>query len=289
LTVRDVQDGDDWIEDLLADISAPDAPTPRFPNLRYLALPSCSLLNFPTLPLSELRQLDLSHNLLNSIPSALASLPHLRSLNLSNNLITSVRNAPAALSHVVTLNLSKNRIDCLVGLDRVLSLERVDVRSNELPEAAEVGRLAVLPRIKEVWCANNAFDIPNEDWRTDLGVAFAQERKQVVVDDRPSNVQSTQFWLRGATQPAPSRGHLHLHRCIRVSLPRPHRDRHLLVTHNQILRPHIRDCPWTSPDRRGNRPSKQPNGHPPLRPRNYHLKWPRQPHLLCKRNADRGE
>lgn len=185
LTVRDVQDGDDWIEELLVDSSTTDSPLPRFPNLRYLALLSTSLLNFPPLPLTELRHLDLSHNLLNSIPSSLASLHNLRTLNLSNNLITSVRNAPSALGNIVSLNLSKNRIDCLVGLERVLGLERVDVRSNELPEYSEVGRLAVLPHIKEVWCANNLFDLRSEEWRTGLGASFAQEGKEVVVDDRP--------------------------------------------------------------------------------------------------------
>jgi hypothetical protein len=99
-------------------------------------------------------------------------------------MITSVRNAPSALGNITTLNLSKNRIDCLVGLERLLGLERVDVRSNELYEVGEVGRLAVLPHIKEVWCANNLFDQIGVDWRTDLGIAFAQEGKTVVVDDR---------------------------------------------------------------------------------------------------------
>lgn len=144
------------------------------------------MISFPVLPLTRLTHLDLSHNLLNSVPSSLSHLHSLQSLNLSNNLIQSVRNAPSALGNITTLNLSKNRIDCLVGLERVLGLERVDVRSNELMEVGEVGRLAVLPHLKGVWCSNNLFDHEGDDWRSELGIAFAFEgRSEVVVDDRP--------------------------------------------------------------------------------------------------------
>ncbi|WVR06832.1 hypothetical protein IAU60_003868 [Kwoniella sp. DSM 27419] len=199
LTVRDVQDGDDWIEELLT-VEAPrqsagqgieqdqadDEPAarPRFPNLRHLSLVRTTLLSLPPLPLSSLTHLDLSHNLLNSLPSSLGSLTSLISLNLSNNVITSLRGAAAYLPSLVSLNLSSNRIDCLVGLDGVLTLERVDVRNNELLEAGEVGRLAVLPQIKEVWCAGNGFDIGGEDeWRVELGAAFRQEGREVRLDD----------------------------------------------------------------------------------------------------------
>jgi hypothetical protein len=144
------------------------------------------MISFPSLPLHRLTHLDLSHNLLNSIPASLSSLHSLQSLNLSHNMIVSVRNAPQVLGNITTLNLSKNRIDCLVGLERLLGLERVDVRSNELYEVGEVGRLAVLPHIKEVWCVNNIFDqAASGDWRTDLGIAFASEGRNVIVDDRP--------------------------------------------------------------------------------------------------------
>jgi hypothetical protein len=142
------------------------------------------MISFPALPLHRLTHLDLSHNLLNSIPTSLSSLHSLQSLNLSHNMIVSVRNAPQVLGNITTLNLSHNRIDCLVGLERLLGLERVDVRSNELYEVGEVGRLSVLPHIKEVWCINNLFDQVGVDWRTNLGIAFASEGRQVVVDDR---------------------------------------------------------------------------------------------------------
>ncbi|WRT66634.1 uncharacterized protein IL334_003593 [Kwoniella shivajii] len=198
LTVKDVQDGDDWIEELLSipingdnansnQQSGPDIPIStkaRFPNLHHLSLISVTLLNFPQLPLSSLTHLDLSHNLLNALPPSLAGLTSLISLNLSNNVIVSLRSASAYLPNVISLNLSGNRIDCLIGLDQCNSLQRVDIRRNELIDIGEVGRLSVLPKIKEVWCTGNGFDIAGEDeWRIQLGTLFKEERNEVRIDD----------------------------------------------------------------------------------------------------------
>jgi hypothetical protein len=195
LTITDVQDADDWLEELLSlpkEGESDVVTASRFPNLRYLALPSTSLLNLPALPLAHLAHLDLSGNLLDSLPASLASLHTLVSLNLSANVITSVRNAPQVLGNITTLNLSKNRIDCLIGLERLLGLERLDVRGNEIRESAEIGRLATLPHIREVWCGTNPFEgyEDREIWRTELGVAFVEENqgdegKNVVLDGQP--------------------------------------------------------------------------------------------------------
>lgn len=148
----------------------------RFPNLRHLSLPSTSLITFPSLSFDSLTSLDLSHNLLNEIPPLP---PTLTSLNLSHNLITSVRNAK--LGNVRSCNLSNNRIDCLAGLDAD-SLQRIDVRRNELAEHGEIGRLAILPSIKQVWCADNTLTT-EQDWRVKLGVTFAAEGRDVIIDD----------------------------------------------------------------------------------------------------------
>ncbi len=212
--MHDVEDADDWIVELLVDgpeqqggkgltvrgidtpvespLSEPDSllepspepQTPRFPNLRHLSIHHAGLLSLPTLPLTSVTHLDLSGNLLNAIPD-LSGLHNLVSLNLSSNLITSVRNAPQSLGNVATLNLAHNRIDCLVGLERVLGLKRVDVRANELSEAGEVGRLAVLPQIEGVWAAANPFTVPESDWRVDASAFFAGEGRDVVLDGTP--------------------------------------------------------------------------------------------------------
>jgi hypothetical protein len=203
LTVHDVPDADVWVEELLIDTPEPGAPqegstngytitplespsdaVPRFPNLRFLSLHHTSLLSLPTVPLDSLTHLDLSHNLLNAIPDALRGLHSLVSLNLAHNLITSVRNAPQALGNIHTINLAHNRIDCLVGLDRVPGLRRVDVRGNELTEPGEVGRLAVLPLVEAMWAAENPL-AHGDDWRPEISAAFAAEGRPVVLDDTP--------------------------------------------------------------------------------------------------------
>ena len=202
LTVRDVQDADDWVEELLLDDSVPNGtaasgpgetsadaassttapPKPRFPNLRHLSLPRGSLLDLPSLPLTALTHLDLSHNLLESLPTSLASMHSLQSLNMSDNVITSVRSAPSVLGNVQTLNLARNRIDCLVGLERVKGLQRVDVRGNAIEQWEEVGRLADLPLLKEVyWESNPGRD---DDGRIELGVLFAEHGVEVLLDSR---------------------------------------------------------------------------------------------------------
>ncbi|BEI86632.1 hypothetical protein CcaverHIS002_0609190 [Cutaneotrichosporon cavernicola] len=214
LTVHDVEDADDWIVELLVDgpqqqddygLSVPplDTPaesplsepnsllerspepqTPRFPNLRHLSIHHAGLLALPSLPLTSVTHLDLSGNLLNEIPD-LSGLHNLVSLSLAYNVITSVRRAPQSIGNVTTLNLAHNRIDCLVGLERVLGLKRVDVRANELPETSEVGRLAVLPQIEGVWATGNSFATPESDWRVEVSAFFAGEGRDIVLDGTP--------------------------------------------------------------------------------------------------------
>lgn len=191
-----MQDADDWLEELLV-VDAKDSEgddeqdkaTARFPNLRHLSLHNGSLLDLPRLPLASLTHLDLSHNLLETLPTSLSSLHSLQSLNLSDNVIRSLRQAPSVLGNVTSLNLSRNRIDCVVGLERVLGLERIDLRGNSISQWDEIGRLSELPQIKEIWYADNPFDGPStngDETRIELGVLFAQSgNKEVVFDDRP--------------------------------------------------------------------------------------------------------
>lgn len=173
LWVHDVGDGDDWIDELLQS---------DFPGLRHLKLTSCNLLSLPSFSL-PIVHLDLSSNLLNAIPASLSSLTSLQSLNLSSNMIESVRGAESLLPSIRAINLRNNRIDCLAGLDRVKSLERIDVRGNDLRESDEIGRLAQLPKLKEVWASNNEFADVEDNWRHRVFVMFAEEANTEVALD----------------------------------------------------------------------------------------------------------
>lgn len=101
--------------------------------------------------------LDLSHNLFLAPPPALIHLHNLHSLNLSYNMINSVQSIYQILGNIAVLDLRSNRLESLCGLERLWNLEKVDVRENHLDEAAEIGRLAALPGIREVWADRNPF------------------------------------------------------------------------------------------------------------------------------------
>ncbi|KAF9584566.1 hypothetical protein BGW38_006001 [Lunasporangiospora selenospora] len=101
--------------------------------------------------------LDLSHNLLNALPPGLIQLHNLQHLNLSYNMISTVQQVYQVLGNISVLDLRGNRLESLCGLERLWNLEKVDVRDNHLGEAAEVGRLAALPGIREIWSEKNPF------------------------------------------------------------------------------------------------------------------------------------
>lgn len=155
------------VPDLQASITDPSAyPVPppyAWSRLRHLSLSHNSLTFVPSAPLihlGNLTSLDLSSNLLISIPPGLAHLHSLSSLNLSDNMIESLLGVSKALGNVSVVNLSHNRIDNLSGLDRLFALERLDLRQNRLRESLEVSRLAALPCLLEVWIEGNPFSKP---------------------------------------------------------------------------------------------------------------------------------
>ncbi|KAL5485169.1 hypothetical protein ACEPAI_7811 [Sanghuangporus weigelae] len=156
----------------------------KWAHLKYLCLADNALTTFPTsmLPaLTSLTHLDLSSNLLVSIPS-LSALYNLTSLNLSDNMIDSVLGIYTKLGQVLVLNLARNRLDSLCGLERLMALERVDLRHNAIDESAEVGRLAVLPNIQEVWIEGNPFVEIEENYRVRCFDYFWKEGKSIALD-----------------------------------------------------------------------------------------------------------
>ncbi|PWN21538.1 L domain-like protein [Microstroma glucosiphilum] len=158
----------------------PSATLQKLPSLSWhflssLCLPSSSLTFFPSLPLPSLRSLDLSHNLLNSIPPSLANSPHLASLDLTGNLIEDCRGAREALPSIRTLNLRSNRLEALSGLDSLYTLKQIDLRANAVYEASEVGRLAQLPALEKIWIKDNPLMDEYLDHRVEVLVEFAKE------------------------------------------------------------------------------------------------------------------
>lgn len=153
--------------------------------LRHLALPENSLTFFPieSMPyLSALTHLDLSCNLLVSVPPGLSALTKLVSLNLADNMIDSVLGIYLNLGQVLHLNLAYNRLESLCGLERLYGLERVNLSGNLLEDSAEVGRLALLPNISEVYVQGNPFIDIQENYRVICFDYFWKEGKSITLD-----------------------------------------------------------------------------------------------------------
>jgi Leucine-rich repeat (LRR) protein len=164
-------------------------PSSKWAFLRVLSLYDNSLTFIPTeslLLLTSLTHLDLSSNLLVSIPPGLSSLYNLISLNVSDNMIDSVQGIYKKLGQVPTLNISHNRLDSLCGLERLVALERVNVSHNRLEESGEVGRLALLPNIAEVCVEGNPFTEIESDYRVKCFDFFWKEGKTILLDGTPA-------------------------------------------------------------------------------------------------------
>ena len=160
-------------------------PSSKWAFLRVLSLSDNALTFIPTeslLHLASLTHLDLSSNLLVSIPPGVSSLYNLVSLNLSDNMIDTVQGVYKKLGQVLTLNLSHNRLDSLCGLERLVALERADVRYNHLDDSAEVGRLALLPNIAEISVEGNPFTEIESDYRVKCFDFFWKEGRTILLD-----------------------------------------------------------------------------------------------------------
>ncbi|KAF9263434.1 hypothetical protein L218DRAFT_959454 [Marasmius fiardii PR-910] len=153
--------------------------------LKHLSLSDNALTFFPselTTYLTALTHLDLSSNLLVSIPQGLGALHNLVSLNMSDNMIDSVLGIYQNLGQVLFLNLSHNRLESICGLERLHALERVDLRGNLIEESAEIGRLATLPNISDVWVEGNPLVELEEGYRVACFDYFWKEGKTVKLD-----------------------------------------------------------------------------------------------------------
>ncbi|KAF7315373.1 Leucine rich repeat domain protein [Mycena indigotica] len=160
----------------------PELSSFKWAFLKHLSLADNGLTFFPSVPCTSLTHLDLSSNLLVSVPPNLGALYNLVSLNLSDNMIDSVLGIYQHLGQVLFINLSHNRLESLCGLERLPALERVDLRSNLVDESAEVGRLATLPNIAEIWIEGNPFVEIEEDYRLACFNYFSKEGKSVSLD-----------------------------------------------------------------------------------------------------------
>ena len=137
-------------------------PATKWRFLRHLSLADNALKTISAASLAPLantlQSFDLSANLFTEMPDSLATMTCLRALNLSGCLIDSLQSLGRhPLPAITTLNLRSNRLTTLKGVERLLSLERIDVRDNLLTDPTVIARLTCVPEITEIYVARNPF------------------------------------------------------------------------------------------------------------------------------------
>ncbi len=135
-------------------------PASKWRFLRHLSLADNSLTTITQSSLSPLantlHSLDLSSNLFVEVPDNLATLTALRALNLSNCMIGSLHSLSRnPLPAITALNLRSNRLGSIAGIERLLSLERLDLRENRIKDPTEAARLTGIPNMRELWINGN--------------------------------------------------------------------------------------------------------------------------------------
>ncbi|KAH7405662.1 hypothetical protein DE146DRAFT_420282 [Phaeosphaeria sp. MPI-PUGE-AT-0046c] len=148
-------------------------PSTKWRFLRHLSLADNALTHITAssiAPLANtLQSLDLSTNLFTEIPDSLATLTSLRALNLSNCMIEGLHSlGRSPLPAITTLNLRSNRLTSLAGVERLLSLERVDFRDNKLTDPTELARLTCVPELSEIYVYRNPFCKTHSSYRVTI-------------------------------------------------------------------------------------------------------------------------
>ncbi|GAM85853.1 hypothetical protein ANO11243_038610 [Dothideomycetidae sp. 11243] len=141
--------------------------------LKHLSLADNSMtfiLSAGLAPLAgTLHSLDLSSNLFTEIPESLATLTNLRALNLSNCMITGLHSLTRnPLPAITVINLHSNRLTSLAGIERLPSLEKIDLRDNRLVDPTELARLTRIPDMQQVFVHRNPFTRSHSNYRTTI-------------------------------------------------------------------------------------------------------------------------
>ncbi len=166
-------------------------PASKWQRLKYLSLADNSLTTLTSKGLgpvaNSLRSLNISSNLFAEIPDSLASLTRLTSLDLSNCMIESLQSlSRCPLPAITTIKLRSNRLSSLAGVERLLSLENLNVQDNMLTDPTEAARLTGLPNLRRMWVQNNPFTKTHVGYRITIFNVFRSTPgylEDVLIDD----------------------------------------------------------------------------------------------------------
>jgi Leucine-rich repeat (LRR) protein len=184
-------------------------PMSKWRFLRHLSLADNGLTTLTASSLSPLtntlQSLDLSANHFAEIPDCLASLVALRALNLSHCMIDSLRSLTRSpLPAITALNLRGNRLASLAGVERLLSLERVDLRENLMNDPAEIARLTGLPNMTDIYVHRNPFTKSYTEYRITIFNLFRKTPgyvEDIFIDGAPPTHSEKKVLVDRAPEP----------------------------------------------------------------------------------------
>ncbi|KAK4238147.1 hypothetical protein C8A03DRAFT_44059 [Achaetomium macrosporum] len=184
-------------------------PASKWRFLKHLSLADNSLTAIPATSLTPLantlHSLDLSSNLFTQIPDSLATLSALRALNLAHCMIESLHSLTRnPLPAITALNLRANRLQSIAGIERLLPLERLDLRDNRLADPMELARLTGLPEIREIYVEGNPFTRTHRDYRITIFNLFRKTpgyTEDIIIDATGPTYSEKRYLVERAEMP----------------------------------------------------------------------------------------
>lgn len=140
---------------------------------------------------------DLSHNLIERIEN-LQFCYNLSSLDLSFNRIRSVHSSVHFLGNLKSLMLRGNGLSSTLGLEKLLGLERLDLRENSLSSFEDIARLARLPLLDALLLSPNPIT-QKKNYRREVYLHLHKET--LVLDGLPPSRQEKEI-ARSVSQPS---------------------------------------------------------------------------------------
>jgi hypothetical protein len=119
-------------------------------------------------------------------------------------MIDTLLSVASNIGAITSLNLCKNRLESLCGLERLLNLQSVDLTHNRIDDPDEIGRLAALPHLRQVYAGTGNNLSSRANWRVRLFAAFAiEDNISIQIDgSQPSWSESRQIASEVARRPA---------------------------------------------------------------------------------------
>ncbi|KKF95314.1 putative leucine-rich repeat-containing protein [Ceratocystis platani] len=120
----------------------------------------------------------------------------------TDSLHSLTRNPLPAIS---SLNLRANRLQSLSGIEKLLPLERLDLRENRLTDPVELACLTGIPYIREIWVEGNPFIRTHKDYRITIFNLFRKTpgyTEDLVIDGSGPSYSEKRYLLDRVPVPA---------------------------------------------------------------------------------------